>query len=145
MTRKRILIVDDEIGCTRLLKVNLELTNLYEVRVENRPEKAIQSAHEFKPDMILLDLVMPSMSGPQVARALQSDSELNRVPLALMTAADSLRLPLENDPVITGLPRITKPACMEEILKCLNENLSSLPIPSLAVVGEAAPSYEARL
>jgi PleD family two-component response regulator len=60
MDKKRILIVDDEVGAARLLKANLEQTNRYEVRVENWPEDAATAARQFKPHLVLLDIIMPS-------------------------------------------------------------------------------------
>ena len=95
MNRKRILIVDDEIGCTRLLKANLEMTDRYEVAVENRPENAVPVARQFKPDLVLLDVVMPHMSGTAVAKAFLGDPELRSMGIAFLTAADHRLLPLE--------------------------------------------------
>jgi CheY-like chemotaxis protein len=129
MTRKRILVVDDEIGSTRLLKANLELTNLYEVWVENRPENTVRTASRFKPHLVLLDVVMPHMSGVDVAKALRGEPGLESIPIALMTAADKSFLSLEVDPSINSLPRIAKPASMEKILQFLEDNLPMLPEP----------------
>ena len=124
MSSKRILIVDDEVGSTRLLKANLELTRQYEVRVENRPENAVATAREFRPHLILLDVVMPHVSGIEVARMLQRDPELSSAAIVFLTAADANHLPARSDPVVDRLPRIAKPAFMENILKLLEENLS---------------------
>ena len=140
MTRWRILVVDDEIGSTRLLKANLELTDLYEVRVENRPENALPMAQKFKPHLVLLDVVMPNMSGADVAKALLGDPELRSVPIALLTAADRSLLPLDTDPAVNRLPRIAKPASMDDILKFLEKNLSLPAVPGLKVPCEPAQS-----
>ena len=56
---KRILVVDDEAGFARLLKLGLERTGRYDVRVENRARVALDSAREFEPHLILLDCLMP--------------------------------------------------------------------------------------
>ena len=141
MTRKRILVVDDEIGSSRLLKANLELTELYEVRVENRPECALPMARQFKPHLVLLDVVMPIMSGTDVAKELMRDPELRSVPIALLTAADKSLLPSDTDPAVNRLPRIAKPASMEEILKFLEMNLSLPPITGLKVPGEPVQPF----
>jgi len=133
MTRKRILIVDDEIGSTWLLKANLELTNRYEVQVENRPENTIKIAREFKPDAVLLDMVMPQMLGTTVAKAILGDPELKSVLIAFLTAADNRILPPVVDPTLDRLPRIYKPATMESILQFLEQNLSLPPVSGLAV------------
>ena len=67
METKRILVVDDEQGFTMLLKMNLEKKGGYEVRVENDATKALDAAREFRPQVVLLDVVMPEMDGGDVA------------------------------------------------------------------------------
>ncbi len=52
MTKKKILVVDDEGGMTRMLKRNLEATNHYSVRTENSGAAAYAAAAEFLPDLI---------------------------------------------------------------------------------------------
>ena len=56
---RRILIVDDEAGFTRLLKLTLEGTKRYIVKEENDGSQALSTARQFRPDLILLDIVMP--------------------------------------------------------------------------------------
>lgn len=142
MTRMRILIVDDEVGAARLLKANLELTNVYEVRVESSPENAVAVAREFEPHLVLLDLVMPKMSGGEVVRALRSEPGLECVPIALLTAADSSMLSVPNEPALDHLARLTKPVCMEDILQFLEEHLLRLPALGSTVRGPAGAATE---
>src|SRR2546423_5120830 len=59
MSKRRILVVDDETSITRLLKLNLEQTGSYEVREENLGARVLEAAREFKPDLVLLDVMMP--------------------------------------------------------------------------------------
>ena len=54
MAKKRVLLVDDEKSFTNLLKLNLEDTSEYEVRVENWAEDALAAARDFKPDIVRL-------------------------------------------------------------------------------------------
>ncbi len=83
---KRILLVDDEAGFTRLLKMNLEKTGLYLVLVLNESTKAIQAARQFQPNVILLDIVMPDMDGGDIAAKIQADPELGHIPIIMLTA-----------------------------------------------------------
>ncbi len=129
MSPTRILIVDDEIGSARLLKANLELTGRYRVRIENRPENAIKVAHQFKPHLFLLDMIMPHLSGTQLAAMLQTDPELNSVPIVFLTAAPTSLLPQGCDPILQGRPCISKPACMDEILQSVEKILPPVPVP----------------
>jgi CheY-like chemotaxis protein len=83
---KKILLVDDEPGLTRLIKANLERTGRYQVRTENQGTQAIPAAREFRPDLILLDVMMPDMSGDDVAAALRDDPDLRGTPHIFLTA-----------------------------------------------------------
>ncbi|MGW8228624.1 MAG: response regulator [Gammaproteobacteria bacterium] len=84
--KKRILVVDDEPALTRMVKLNLERTGNYEVRTENQGSMAIQAAREFKPDLILLDVMMPDMSGDEVSAQMKEDEELSKIKSVFMTA-----------------------------------------------------------
>ncbi len=117
MNKKRILIVDDEISFTRLLKLNLEQTNDYVVRVENRAEDALTTAREFRPDLVLLDIMMPGMFGDDIAARLRADANLKTTPIVFFTAAVSKTRVKEHDGVISGFPFLAKPASVEEVIE----------------------------
>src|SRR5918996_1630889 len=87
MSKKRILVVDDEAGITRLLKLNLERTGKYEVREENFGARALEAAQAFRPDLVLLDVMMPDMDGGDVAASLKADPALRKTPVVFLTAA----------------------------------------------------------
>jgi CheY-like chemotaxis protein len=87
MSKKRILVADDETSITRLLKLNLEQTGNYEVREENLGARVFEAAQEFKPDLILLDVMMPDMDGGDVAAGLKKDPALRKTPVVFLTAA----------------------------------------------------------
>ena len=70
-----ILIVDDDANSTHLVKILLERSGPYLVLEENDPTKADQTAHSFKPDVILLDIVMPKIDGGELATQIEADSE----------------------------------------------------------------------
>ena len=59
----KILIIDDEVVFTDLMRMNLEKTGEFKVKVENESTLALRAAREFEPDVILLDIVMPGMDG----------------------------------------------------------------------------------
>ena len=84
MVQKKILVVDDEPTITRLLKLNLEKTGAYLVREENLGGKAHLAARDFKPDLILLDVMMPDMDGPSTLRVLQQQGVT--IPVIFLTA-----------------------------------------------------------
>lgn len=82
----KILLVDDEVGFTELLKMNLERSGAYEVKIENDSTQAIAAARSFKPDAILLDIVMPGMDGGDVQAQLEKDPFLRKIPVIMLTA-----------------------------------------------------------
>jgi CheY-like chemotaxis protein len=82
----KILLVDDEVGFTELLKMNLERSGTYEVKIENDSTQAIAVARSFKPDAILLDIVMPGMDGGDVQAQLEKDPFLRKIPVIMLTA-----------------------------------------------------------
>jgi len=84
--KKRILVVDDEVALTRIIKLNLERAGNYEVRTENMGSMAIPAAKEFKPDLIFLDVMMPDMGGEDVVALLKEDPVLSNIALIFLTA-----------------------------------------------------------
>src|SRR5712664_1679587 len=91
MEKKRVLIIDDEPSFTRMVRLNLEKTGQFEVREENKATSALAAAREFKPDLILLDVIMPSMDGGDVASQIQNDRILKGTPIVFLTATVSNR------------------------------------------------------
>ncbi len=83
---KKILIIDDEAGFTKLLRMNLERNGDYEVMIENHSVHALKTAQDFQPDLVLLDLVMPGLDGGDVAALFQADPKLKKVPVIMLTA-----------------------------------------------------------
>jgi CheY-like chemotaxis protein len=122
MEKKRILLVDDEKSLTSLLKLNLEDTGNYEVRVENWPEDAIEAARQFKPHLILLDIIMPRMPGGNVAAAIDADPELKGTPIVFLTAAVRKHQVEENEGIISERPCLAKPASMDEVVAMIEKH-----------------------
>ena len=132
MPKKKILIVDDEVGFTRMVKLNLEKTGEFEVREVNQAPAAIAAAREFKPDLILLDVIMPAMDGGDVKARMQADPHLKEIPVIFLTAALS---PIETH----GLPQrsggeqfLAKPVSLAVLLACIKENLGTVAASKLA-------------
>lgn len=86
-TKRRVLLVDDEIDFTRLLKTNIEETAGYEVRVENSAAHALATARQFRPDFVVLDVIMPGEGGGDIAAAMDRDPLLKHTPMLFLTAA----------------------------------------------------------
>ena len=120
MDPKRIFIIDDESGFTRLLKLTLEKTGRFLVKEENDGTKAWLAAREFKPDIIFLDIVMPKIDGGDVAQQIRSDPALAHIPIIFLTAIVSQK---ETRKEIGGYPFIAKPVSLDAITRCIREHL----------------------
>jgi two-component system OmpR family response regulator len=125
MTKKKILVVDDEASITRLLKLNLEKTGAYSVRTENEGTKTVEAAREFKPDLILLDVMMPDIDGGDVAARLQADGLLNNVPIVFLTAAVKKEELDAKGGMIGGFLYIAKPLDLKSVKSVIERTLAS--------------------
>ena len=120
MSQKRVFIVDDESGFTRLIKLTLERSGRYIVREENDGTKAWLAAREFEPDIIFLDIVMPKIDGGDVAQKIRSDPKLAHVPIIFLTAIVSEK---EGGKMIGGFPFLAKPVSLQVIEQCIEEQV----------------------
>ena len=121
--KKRILVVDDEPSITRLLKLNLEQTGVYEVATANVSKAALAEAEAFQPDLILLDVIMPDSDGGNLASQLQTNPKLKGVPIVFLTAAVTREEVRARTGLVGGLPFLAKPVNLHEVLACLERHL----------------------
>jgi DNA-binding response OmpR family regulator len=84
----RILVVDDEREITEIVDAFLTTAG-YEVAVENTAQGGIQRAKEFKPHLILLDIMMPGMDGYEVCNRLKQESSTASIPVVFLTGRDA--------------------------------------------------------
>jgi len=123
MGRKRIMIIDDEESFTKLVKLNLERTGKYEVRMENKGSQGLAAAGEFKPDLILLDILMEDMEGSEVAVQLQNNVSTKDIPVVFLTAVVKKEEVESGSGVIGGHPFIAKPVSTNDLINCIEKNL----------------------
>lgn len=83
-----ILIIDDEKDFCRLVKMNLELLGNFKVLTAFSGREGIKIARETKPDLILLDIMMPKMNGFEVLRVLKRNRKTLAIPVVVLTAKD---------------------------------------------------------
>lgn len=121
-TKKKILIVDDEVSFARMVKLNLEKSG-FEVRAENRAMFALAAAREFLPDLILLDVIMPSMDGGDVSKQIKRDRNLKNTPIIFLTATVSKREAGEGGLNSGGELFLAKPISVEALIACINERI----------------------
>jgi CheY-like chemotaxis protein len=120
--KRRILIVDNDRESTHLVKVLLEKTGRYFVLEENDATKAHLSARNFRPDLILLDIVMPGKDGGEVAAQIEADLELHGTPIIFLTALIT-KAETKAGLRIQGHSFLAKPISIPELIKGIEENL----------------------
>ena len=118
-----ILIVDDSPTETHVLTTMLE-KNGYVVSTASSGEEGITKAKSEKPDLILMDVVMPGMNGFQAARSISSDPETQSIPIVIVSTKDQ-----ETDKM-WGLRQgakdyVTKPAQEKELISKINSLLGA--------------------
>ena len=120
--KRRILIVDNDRESTRLVKILLEKTGRYLVLEENDATKAHQTAQNFRPDLILLDIVMPEIDGGELAAQIEADPLLQRTPVIFLTALVT-KAETKTGLRIQGRPFLAKPISIPELINAIEENL----------------------
>jgi two-component system, OmpR family, response regulator len=116
---KRILVVDDAPGDTRMLKIYLEERGDYLVREENDARLALSAAAEFEPNLILLDLIMPEIDGGELAASFRADPKLKDVPIVFLTAAITREEVKAVGGRLGGFPFLAKPITLNEVAACV--------------------------
>jgi len=86
--KKKVLVVDDETDFLKIVKINLEETNNYEVLTLSSANDIVSQVHIFKPDVILLDILMPGIKGIEACEMLNKDSMGERIPIIMLSALD---------------------------------------------------------
>ena len=121
--RGRILVVDDEPDLIRVLEFGLKASG-YAVEVAADGQEGLKKAREIKPDVILLDLMLPKLDGYKVCRLLKFDDRFKHIPIIILSARTQ-----EGDQTLAlemGANRfVTKPYDFAEILGYIETLLKS--------------------
>ncbi|MEA3210235.1 MAG: two-component system, OmpR family, response regulator [Chthoniobacter sp.] len=133
--KKRIMIVDDEPGFIRLVKLNLERTGRYLVKEENDGTNVLETAAQFRPDLFVLDLVMPRTDGGAVAEQIRAHPAFSETPIVFLSATvvRDNEFPTNH---ICGFPAIAKPVSLSELIEVIETNLEA-PSTDDSLVDEA--------
>ena len=127
--KKTILIVDDEKSIRELLAFNLEKEGYKVIEADNGID-AVDKALNKKPDLILLDVMLPRMDGISVCKKLRYALNINTVPILMVSAKDT-----ESDKIV-GLEMgaddyITKPFQIREVMARIKANLRKAEITNM--------------
>ena len=124
--KAKILLVDDDIDFVESTKIVLE-SKPYEVIIAKEGEEGLRKAREEKPDLIILDIIMPVKDGFTAAEQLKKDPQLSRIPVIMLTSFSAKRqetsIPVSRGFDLEAEDYIEKPVSPDELLSRVEENL----------------------
>jgi DNA-binding response OmpR family regulator len=126
MADAKVLLVDDDPVILKLLQVNFEMEG-YNVLTANDGVEGLEKARAERPDVVILDIMMPRMDGLEVTRELKGDDSTKDMPILLLSAkaqASDIQLGRE----VGADDYLTKPFDPLELLERVGEILKSRPI-----------------
>lgn len=116
MAKKKIMIVDDEESLIELVKALLEGEN-YEVITAMDGEECLEKLKTEKPDLILLDMMMPGMSGREVCERIRADPKIKNLKIAFITVAKFSEVGKDVLKRMNVLDYITKPFDNKDLIR----------------------------
>jgi two-component system KDP operon response regulator KdpE len=127
----RILVIDDEAQITRVLRAALTAQG-YQVRTANDPEEGLQVYREWAPDLVITDLMMPTMTGVDVCRAIRL---IASTPVVVLSVRDHERSKIEA--LDAGADDyVTKPFNIQELLARVRAHLRRAPERTASAIEE---------
>ena len=112
--KQRVLVVDDEPSIAKILRKQLEVAG-FEVAVAVDGAEGLVKVREFRPELIVLDVMLPKLSGHQVCATLKQDAELKTIPVLMLTAKAQRKD--QDEGLQSGADAfLTKPFQLEELL-----------------------------
>jgi two-component system alkaline phosphatase synthesis response regulator PhoP len=118
--RKKILVVDDEEDLTYFLKANLEIEENYEVFIVTRAKDVFKSALKYKPDLIILDIMMPQVDGIEILKKIKQSKNTLDIPVIILSAKIDDATKIKAAKLYVEC-YITKPVQIEELKEKIKE------------------------
>ena len=136
--KTRVFVVDDEEMVCRMLKRRLEDNGRYEVYTESSGSAAPPSAKRFRPDVVILDVIMPERSGLEVADDLRSDPELAQVPIIFLTAFPGKMMEEKRAQGFTEeFTVLSKPQRTQDLIACIDRLVQIRPVENTSSMTQA--------
>ncbi len=121
--KKKILVVDDEPSLTHMVRRGLEAKGNYVVMEENLGRRALASARSFKPDLVLLDVMMPDVDGGSIASAFAEAEDLKHIPIVFLTAIVTKQETARAGSVIGKHTFLAKPVELDDLVTCIEDHI----------------------
>ncbi len=123
MYKKRVLIIDDEENFCKLVKKNIEQTGEFEVHIATNGDDGIKLVKEIRPDLLLLDMIMPGMDGADVATLIRSDKSIKDTPIVFLTAIVREEETNSQANFTRGYSLLAKTVTVGELIACIKKNV----------------------
>jgi two-component system OmpR family response regulator len=120
--KPRILIVDNNSKFARSARLLLDQSGKYLACTVIDPRRALETARSFKPDLVLVDLIMPQEDGPEVAAQFEEDWALHGVPIVFLTLLITTEEAKDGRRVY-GHRILPKPTSSSELIELVEQNL----------------------
>src|SRR3984893_9590079 len=121
-SKSRVLIVDNNSQFARSARLRLDQSGKYVACTVIEPRRALETARSVKPDLVLVDLIMPQADGPEVAAQFEADWALHGVPIvflkSLITAEEA-----KDGRRVYGHRILPKPRSSSELIEIVEQNL----------------------
>ena len=125
MKKSKILIIDDDVRFARMLKSHLQQNEIYEVGIETNATDAVNSIREFMPELVLLDIMMPGVSGDMIADEILNDEELSHIKIIFLTGLVTKHEVQSKEGQFSGRTLLAKPVDIDELLACVEKQLNN--------------------
>ena len=122
----RICYVEDDEDIQRIVRMSLERVGKMTVEVVGDPTMAIDAISAFKPDLVMLDWMMPKLDGPALFRQMRAHAELKSLPVVFITAKAAQR-DLDELMAMGAVGTISKPFSPKDLPDQLREIWRKLP------------------
>ena len=122
--KPRILIVDNNSQFARTARLLLDQSEKYVACTVIDPRRALETARSFKPDLVLVDLIMPQEDGPEVAMEIEADWTLHGVPIVFLTSLITAEEAKDGRRVY-GHRILPKPTSGSRLFELVEQNLPS--------------------
>jgi DNA-binding response OmpR family regulator len=118
LTSRKILVVDDEPTVTKTVSAHLRKGGFSNVRQETDSRRVLEAIREFQPDMVLLDIFMPHLSGLELLEQIGASSEFDNVIVMMLSSAGATE---ENKSLELGaMGFLPKPVTAEELIRLIS-------------------------
>ena len=121
-SKSRVLIVDNNSQFARSARLRLDQSGKYVACTVVDPRRALETARSFKPDLVLVNLIMPQADGPEVAAQLGADWALHGVPIVFLTSLITAEEAKDGRRVY-GHRILPKPTSSSELIEFVEQNL----------------------